>query len=357
MHIRWWKYLAVIILIYTFIGGMLIPLGPGVSSSELAQSETGKHLDLQIKTYNIPQYTGLEGYLRLDSFLLKANDIRVKNSATNTLVLGFDLPPYLPVKDTQVDASLIVFQPESGSAILPTAVFLKQSEVNVKAGRASWSRDDVLAGKDLVGGFHFPYRSILYETIRNTYFHVPMWFAMITMFTISGVMSILYLMKGKTTYDLSILNFNRTGVLFGLLGLTTGMIWARYTWGEFWSSDIKQNMAAICLLIYGGYFVLRATVDDIDKKRRITAVFNIFAYIAMIPLLFVIPRMTDSLHPGSGGNPAMGGQDLDNTMRMIFYPAIIGWILMGLWISEVGKRYSHVKTRFLTQLYENKEKH
>jgi heme exporter protein C len=53
--------------------------------------------------------------------------------------------------------------------------------------------------------------------------------------------------------------------------------------------------------------------------------------------------MTDSLHPGNGGNPALGGEDLDNTMRMVFYPAVIGFILLGLWISQLVYRTDKLK--------------
>ncbi len=66
--------------------------------------------------------------------------------------------------------------------------------------------------------------------------------------------------------------------------------------------------------------------------------YNVFAFVALIPLIFVIPRLTDSLHPGAGGNPALGGEDLDNTMRMIFYPAIIGWTLLGAWMAQLNYR-------------------
>lgn len=352
MKLSWWKYLAILLLCYVFIAGMLVPLGPGIVDSHPLQSNVGKELKMEVVSYNMPEDSDLSAYLRIDSFLLKASTIQQSESDNNLITLNFTLPGFLPVPDSQRDAALILFHPSYGAAVLPTAIFLKQTDVNIAVGRKAWLNDDILSGVDLVGKTHFPYRSILEETIRNTYFHVPMWFTMIVMFTISVVLSILFLRSGEENYDTWIVNLNRVGVLFGILGIVTGAIWATYTWGEPWSSDIKQNMAAICLLIYGGYFVLRAAVEDIDKKRRITAVFNIFAYMAMIPLLFVIPRMTDSLHPGSGGNPAMGSQDLDNTMRMVFYPAVIAWILLGLWISELSTRYVKVKLRVYKKLQE-----
>ncbi len=353
MKLSWWKYLAILLVSYSLIAGLIIPLGFGITKSEPFQAQMGGTLEVKAETYNIIPGSDLEGFLRIDSFLLKANEVKVSTSEANDIRLKFDLPDYLPINAKQKDATLIINQKGAGAAVLPSAIFLKQDLIDVASGQKSWGSADILKGEDLVGKTHFPYRSILYETIRNTFYHVPMWFAMIFMFTLSVISSILLLRKPqKVDYDMWTMNLNRVGVLFGILGLLTGAVWARYTWGSYWSGDIKQNMSAICLLIYGGYFILRATVDDIDKKRRITSIFNIFAYIAMIPLLFVIPRMTDSLHPGSGGNPALGGDDLDSTMRMIFYPAIIGWILFGIWMSEIGKRYEKIKTEYLIKIHD-----
>lgn len=110
----------------------------------------------------------------------------------------------------------------------------------------------------------------------------------------------------------------RTGLLFGILGCLTGSLWARYTWETWWTSDIKLNMAALTILIYLSYLVLRASIEDKDRKARISSAYNIFALVAVIPLIFVLPRLTDSLHPGNGGNPAIGADDMDNALRIIF---------------------------------------
>jgi len=127
----------------------------------------------------------------------------------------------------------------------------------------------------------------------------------------------------------------RVGVIFGLLGLLTGAIWAKHTWGAYWSWDVKQNTAAISVLVYLAYFVLKDSFEDYDQRARITSVYNIFAFAALIPLLFIIPRVADSLHPGAGGNPAFGSNDLDNTMRLVFYPAVIGFTMVGYWLSSI----------------------
>jgi heme exporter protein C len=103
----------------------------------------------------------------------------------------------------------------------------------------------------------------------------------------------------------------------------------------------------VALLIYLAYFVLRSSFDDLDKRARVSAIYNIFAFATLIPLLYIVPRMFDSLHPGMGGNPAFSKLDLDNTMRMVFYPAILGWMLLGIWIADVASRVEGLRRRYL----------
>ena len=191
-----------------------------------------------------------------------------------------------------------------------------------------------------------PFVGNLYESIRNFFFHVPMWFGQMALLSLSLGYSIAYLRTQKMRYDIYAVEFAKTGIIFGVLGLVTGAIWAKYTWGEFWSNDPKQIAAAIAVLIYFAYIVLRGSMTDMDKKARVSAVYNIFAYFIYIPLIMILPRLVQSLHPGGmegakgGGNPALGGGSLDATMRMVFWPAVFGWILLGIWITSLKIRLS-----------------
>ena len=192
----------------------------------------------------------------------------------------------------------------------------------------------------IIAGFLLgvPDKYILNETIRNLYFHVPMWMAMLSVFVMSVFYSIRYLDKGLEKDDLAAVECVNTGMFFYVLGLLTGMLWAKYTWGAYWSGDPKQNSAAIAFLLYCAYLVLRNSIDEEQKRAKISAIYNIFAFPIMIVLIFVIPRMTDSLHPGNGGNPAFGRYDLDGRMRAVFYPAMAGWSLLAVWIATIRYR-------------------
>lgn len=185
----------------------------------------------------------------------------------------------------------------------------------------------------------------LQESIRNLFFHVPMWFGMMILFTVSLINSIKYLRNPLFRYDIVAESYALTGVVFGILGLITGAVWANYQWGAPWSSDPKQNGSAIALLIYLAYFVLRASLTDIDKKARIGAVYNVFAYFMLFPTIWILPRLSESLHPGgqgSEGNPGLNGSDLAPSMRLVFWPAVIGWTLLGVWITTLYIRYKNL---------------
>lgn len=192
-----------------------------------------------------------------------------------------------------------------------------------------------------------PELPILHESIRNVYFHVPMWFAMIILFVVNAAYSLKYLYSNKTSHDIWAVESANIGVLLGVLGIVTGMVWAKYTWGEAWSNDPKQNSAAIALLVYMAYFVLRGSIEDEQKKARISAVYSVFAFPIMIVLIFILPRLTDSLHPGNGGNPGFNTYDMDNEMRKVFYPAVLGWIFMGIWLAQVKYRLRTLEDKSL----------
>ena len=188
-----------------------------------------------------------------------------------------------------------------------------------------------------------PRLDIVNETIRNLYYHVPMWFTMVALFAGGAWFSIMHLRTQNLKDDIKASALTNVGILFSLLGMATGMEWANFTWGSPWSNDPKQLTTALSMLIYFAYVILRQGINDEETRGRISAVYNVFAFALMIPLLFIIPRSVASLHPGNGGNPAFAKYDLDSDMRMVFYPAVAGWIFMGVWISTLAIRLRTLK--------------
>jgi heme exporter protein C len=203
-----------------------------------------------------------------------------------------------------------------------------------------------------------PRLPILNESIRNLYFHVCMWFAMMILFIISFIYSIRYLKSSDHRFDISAQYFAGVGSFLGILGYATGTIWANYTWltdqGQSLGNILKEPKligAAIALLIYGAYFILRGSFTDIDKRARVSAVYNIFAFAMLFPSIWIIPRLVGSLHPGApgsdSGNPALSFNDIDSRLRVVFYPAVIGWTLLGVWIATLKIRLQLIKDKSL----------
>ncbi|HZV68398.1 MAG TPA: cytochrome c biogenesis protein CcsA [Saprospiraceae bacterium] len=339
-----WKWAAILILIYVFIAGWFVPLKPGIIGVSPDKTVAGDQVVLTVQGYNtyfMKDPDQIRAWLRLTGdTVIKA--LRVEVVDDRHLKAAFYIPSVLPVRQDAYPMTLILDQPSEGSSVLPNALFISPASETDSAEMALWFKEKI-GNIHQQAGMRYPFRNILAETIRNTYFHVPMWFAMIILFGISAWYSLRYYRHGSLRDDVISSAFVRVGLIFGLLGLVTGMLWAKYTWNEYWSWDVKQNMSAIALLIYAAFMVLRTSVEDEMQRARLSAGYNMFAFVLLIPLLFIIPRMTDSLHPGNGGNPAMGGEDLDNTMRMVFYPAVIGWILLGIWISQLAYRVDLLK--------------
>lgn len=162
---------------------------------------------------------------------------------------------------------------------------------------------------------------------------------MIFYFGVSMVYSIRYLSGFKEDNDRVADEASHVGLLFGLLGIVTGMIWANFTWGKPWVNDPQLNGAAVSILVYLAYRVLRNSLDEEHKRAKVSAVYNIFAFVILVIFLFILPKMAEgSLHPGKGKDETMTVKELDNTMRLVFYPAIIGWIILGGWILQLRIR-------------------
>ncbi len=343
----WWKILAVVLMIYVIIAGFLMPLKPGILSANPQNFKTGESVELSVNTYNAElnqiDPSSIRSWLLSDtSYTIAAKKVEVKNQSS--VQLSFDIPELLPSEDSLVTFSLVIDGPKMGAFVLPSAIFIRQDSINIESGIALWSKGN-FGDINKTERLSIPFRPIIYETIRNTYFHVSLWFAMFILYFVAVIYSINYLSKKNAFLDNVSSSLVEVGTLFGILGLITGAIWAKNTWGTYWTTDVKLNMAAVSMMIYAAYLVLRVSIADQDKRAVISSSYNIFAFFIIIPLIFVIPRLTDSLHPGNGGNPGLGGEDLDNTMRMVFYPSIIAFTLIGTWMSNLMIRFKKIRSK------------
>ena len=197
----------------------------------------------------------------------------------------------------------------------------------------------------IISGFLIPIPEIdiLEQTARNLFLHVPMWFTMMGAFAMAFVYSVRYLNSEDLSLDRKAETATAVGLLFGICGLLTGSLWARFTWGAWWTfAEPRMNLAALSMLIFVAYFILRSAFNDDVKKAKISAVYNIFGITTVPFLLYIIPRQLPSLHPGAEGNPAFSDITAPE-LRYIFYPAVIGFIGLSVWLMNIVDRYKKVK--------------
>lgn len=342
---HWWKILGVLILLYSFSAGFLVPLKPGVLSVAPYTVKTGQTVDLTITGYNTqfthPDIEGVDAFLKIDSsHILKASSVTIQDR--KQLSATFNLPDQLPNNQYLKRATFILFDKVNGYMVSPASVTIEQREgATPVANQVGWNDEINLV--DVSWTFAFPFRGILYETIRNTFFHVAVWFAMFILLIVSLIYSLKYLRSRSLQHDAVAAAYTQVAIGLGLIGLATGSVWAKSAWGAYWTNDPKLNMSVVSLMIYIAYAILRSSFTADDRRAQVSAAYNIFAFCAMIPLIFIVPRLTSSLHPGNGGNPAFGGEDLDSTLRMVFYPSIIGLTLIGTWIASLLYRVRKVE--------------
>jgi len=343
----WWKTLSVLLVLYAIVVGMLIPLKPGIAYVSPETARSGDSIRMTVHGYNTFYTRSSADKVRIWLQYDSAQAVLGQNLAVlndTTLEASFVLPADLPRPTASVRLNAILDHPSDGVSLLPSALEVVRD--TAASSGASWGQNPV-ENLHIVKDFSYPYRNVIYESIRNTYYHVPMWFALMFMFIASVVYSVMFLLSKKWDYDRKAAAFAEAGLLFGFMGLVTGMLWAHYAWGAAWSNDIKQLMTAVALLIYLAYFILRRSFDEPEKGARLSAVYNIFAFASLIPLLYIVPRMFASLHPGATGNPAFGSEDLDNTMRLVFYPSILGFTGIGFWLAQLRVRAKRVEDRMM----------
>jgi len=349
MKKNWWKYLAVILLLYCIVAGLWRPLNPGILQVSPLAMRAGNTQTFDIATYNtdFDANSDLTAYIKInDTFGIQHSSLEIL--AGNEINATFDVPRKLPHVLKTTGYSLILDAKNHGAFARPNAVTITQDTIDIAGAIAAWPQNNF--GEFNKGDrAQFPFRSILYESIRNLFYHVPMWFGMTFLLMGSLIFAVRYLIQNKPAFDLYSMSLVKVAVLYGILGCATGSIWARGTWGTWWTfQEVKLTVSAVALLLYFAYFLLRSAIDDEANRARISAIYNIIGFVATIFLLFVLPRMVQgSLHPGNGGNPGFGGEDLDNTLRTVFYPAVIGWTLLGFWLAQLTYRTKIIEHYFL----------
>lgn len=197
----------------------------------------------------------------------------------------------------------------------------------------------------IVAGFLYaPLAEKLYEMTRIIYFHIPMAWVAVLAFLVSTVFSIRYLMTRSWGDDVRAAISAQLGLLFAVLATASGAIFAKAMWGAFWNWDPRETSIFLLLLIYGAYLTLRSAVEGEDKRARLAAVYNIIAFVTVPFLVFIVPRLYFSLHPGPLLN-AQGRLEMHPRMLQVFLASLAGFTVLYFWIFDLSWKVARLKRK------------
>ena len=198
--------------------------------------------------------------------------------------------------------------------------------------------------------FYAPVEQLMGQVQKVFYFHVATaWVGMLG-FMVAGVAGIFYLRTDKEKWDIAGLGAVEISLVFFLVAIILGSIWARSIWNTCWTWEPRLTSAAIVELIYAAYFLLRSGLDDPDKRARFSAIYAIFGFIS-VPITFVSIRLLRTIHPVVIGNAeaaSQGGFNMDDPMKTAFFFSLAAFSVFFvdlLWHRiRLGKLQSDVNT-------------
>ena len=189
-----------------------------------------------------------------------------------------------------------------------------------------------------------PSQGFLGQSSRIVFFHVPCAWTSSLAFVVAAVYSALYLRRRNPWHDDLAAAAVKIGLLFGVLTLITGSLFANIMWGSWWNWDPRESSYLLLVFLYAAYLFLRAAVDDPERRSRIAAAYALFAAVLMPFLVFVAPRVTASLHPQTVINP-QGKILMDTPTRAVFFGALAGFSGLFFWMLSLEARAARIARR------------
>lgn len=162
-----------------------------------------------------------------------------------------------------------------------------------------------------------PVEAVMGPVQKVFYFHVSAAWGGMLSFILAAAAGTGYLITRRLSWDWLSLSAIEVGVVFGLIAILSGMIWAQPIWNTWWVWDPRLTTTAIMELIYLAYFILRSGLDTPEAQARLGAVYAIVSA-ATVPLTFFSIRLFRTIHPvviATGGD---GGSAFNMSPRMLF---------------------------------------
>ncbi len=193
-----------------------------------------------------------------------------------------------------------------------------------------------------------PLEAVMNYVQKIFYFHISnAWVGMLG-FIVAAVAGIIYLATNDLKWDIVGLSAVEISLVFFLIAIVSGSIWAKPTWGTYWTWDARLTTAAILEMIYLAYLLLRQGIEEQERRARFSAVYTLIGAIS-VPITFLSIRIWQTIHPaviGIGSSSEQGGFGMTPPMLITMFFCLITFSVVFitlLWYRvRVGQLAEHV---------------
>ncbi len=194
---------------------------------------------------------------------------------------------------------------------------------------AGWMAAPLLALGLYLGLVWAPTDAMMGNVQRIMYVHFPSWIATAIAYLTAFGCSIAYLVGRRPNMDHLAHAGVEVGVLFNTVGLMTGSIWGRPTWGIWWTWDPRLTTTALMLVIFLGYLAVRSFLDDPEARARIAALVATVGFFTL-PVVYYSVRWWRTLH-----QPQSSPSTVDDPMVVVLRVMFVAFALLtAYWISR-----------------------
>lgn len=172
---------------------------------------------------------------------------------------------------------------------------------------------------------------------RIIFFHVPAAITGMIGYFVALILGILYLSTGNFRYDSLAASVVEVSIVFSVLNIVTGSIWARIIWGIWWTWDYRLTSALVCVLIFSGYLMLRHAIDEPIRRARLSAALSIFGCIDVV-IVWKSIEWFRTQHPGPVLSIRTGGGNIDPAMEHMLYLNFLAILMIAIALVLVRTR-------------------
>jgi heme exporter protein C len=221
----------------------------------------------------------------------------------------------------------------------------------------TWLTAALLAAALYMALFYAPREAVMGDVQRVFYFHVSTGWVGALAFLVTAVCGVIYLIREEERWDRAAMASVEIGVVFTLMNIISGSIWARPIWNTWWTWDPRLVTASVMELVYIAYLMLRQGIEDPNRRARLASVYGIVGFIS-VPITFLSIRLLRTIHPivvGSGDSAALGAFDMTPKMLQAFMFSLVTFTFIYatlLWhrlrLEMLREKVDHLRSKALS---------